>query len=407
MTGTATANRWFGAEMILFSAILFLVEFIRGAGVISFLPVYGEKTLGLSLDIIGVAVTAHYITDTALKLVIGYLLDRMSARFVVQGGLLLTTIGIALLPYATSAWLFIMASALFGIGISPIWIVCLTRVSEDRRATQMGYLYTIWFVGLGAGPIAANLLLDYSRKWTFMLLLTMSVAALALSLLMRAGRAHGVSQIPLGQQLAILRDKLRQMRLLLPGMILQTTGASMLVPILPSFASDQLGLTGAQYSLLFVVGGACTVGGLMPLGRLSDRIGGKKWFLVIGFACFALTLYSLAWAPSFGKCLLLAGALGLSYAAVLPAWNALLASYVPPKQQGLGWGLFSTVEGIGVMIGPIVGGVIASRIGVPSVVWYSAVLFGLIGLFYLWFPFRSFAEHTEPPRSGGNSHTKG
>lgn len=393
--------RWFDAETVLFSVILFLVEFIRGAGVISFLPVYGEKSLGLSLDIVGIAVTAHYLTDTVLKMAIGYLLDRMSARIVVQAGLVLTTAGIALLPYGHSPWLFITASALFGIGISPIWIVCLTRVSNERRATQMGYLYTIWFVGLGAGPIVANITLDYSMSWTFLLLLAMSIISLALSLLMKQGRATGVATIPIREQLAILRQKLRQMRLLLPGMILQTTGASMLVPILPSFASDSLGLTGAQYSLLLVVGGGFTVAALMPLGRLSDKLGGKKWFLVLGFASFAITLYSLALTPSFGKCLLLAALLGLSYAAVLPAWNALLASYVPPKQQGLGWGLFSTVEGFGVMIGPVVGGIVASRIGQPSVVWYSAALFGLIGLFYLWFPFHSFTEHRPHSRTKG------
>lgn len=395
------AVRWYNAENLLFSAILFLVEFIRGAGVISFMPIYGEKTLGLSLHVIGIAVTAHYITDTVLKLFIGYLLDRLSAHIVVQIGLVLTTAGIAILPYSQSPWLFILASALFGIGISPIWIVCLTRVSNQKRATQMGYLYTIWFVGLGAGPIVANVLLDYTRSGTYMMLLIASAAALVLSLLMRPGRVSGVATIPFKEQLRILRDKLKQMKLLLPGMILQTTGASMLVPILPSFATDQLGLTGAQYSLLLVIGGGFVVGGLMPLGRLADKLGGKKWFLVIGFACFAVMLYSLAWAPAFWQCLLLAAILGLSYAAVLPAWNALLASYVPVKQQGLGWGLFSTVEGIGVMIGPIVGGVIASRIGVPAVVWYSAALFGLIGLFYLWFPFHHFKENHSDSRKKG------
>jgi MFS family permease len=395
------AVRWFNAENLLFSAILFLVEFIRGAGVISFMPIYGENTLGLSLDVIGIAVTAHYITDTVLKLFIGYLLDRISARIVVQVGLVLTTAGIAMLPYSQSPWLFITASALFGIGISPIWIVCLTRVSEQKRATQMGYLYTIWFIGLGAGPIVANVLLDYTQFGTFIMLLIGSAAALVLSLLMKPGRAAGVATIPFMEQLRILQNKLRQMRLLLPGMILQTTGASMLVPVLPSFATDHLGLTGAQYSLLLVIGGGFTVAGLMPLGRLADKLGGKKWFLVVGFACFGIMLYSLAWVPSFGQCLLLAAILGLSYAAVLPAWNALLASYVPVKQQGLGWGLFSTVEGIGVMIGPIVGGVIASRADVPAVVWYSAALFGLIGLFYLWFPFHRFTEKPSDSRKKG------
>ena len=78
---------WFGAEMRLISVILFIVEFVRGAVLVSLLPIYGAKTLGLAPDVIGAAISAHYITDTLLKMAIGYLLDRFSTRIVVQAGL--------------------------------------------------------------------------------------------------------------------------------------------------------------------------------------------------------------------------------------------------------------------------------------------------------------------------------
>ena len=68
-------------------------------------------------------------------------------------------------------------------------------------------------------------------------------------------------------------------------MVLQTMGAGMLIPILPELAEDRLGLNGKQYSLLLLAGGALTILGLIPLGRLSDKLGGKKWFLVLGFCC--------------------------------------------------------------------------------------------------------------------------
>ncbi|PZD93160.1 MFS transporter [Paenibacillus sambharensis] len=376
----------FGPEIILFSIILFFIEFVRGAVAISFIPIYGEKSLGLSLDIIGVAITAHYLTDTILKILIGWLLDRMSVRTVVHVGLLISLLGVVLLGFAEYPWMFIMAAAIYGIGISPIWIVCLTKVTEERRATQMGYLYTIWFIGLGAGPICSNLLLDYSPRLTFYLLVGLSLVAWVLSLFISNRQERRVATIPFSEQLAILREKLSRMRLLLPGMILQTTGAAMLVPILPSFAEKQLGINNSQYSILLVAGGACTILALMPMGRLTDRIGGRKWFLVGGFSIFALSLGFLATTPPLWQCVVLAAVLGISYAAVLPAWNALLAAYVPPAQQGLGWGIFSTVEGIGVMVGPVAGGVIAQLQNESNVVWISALLFAIIGVFYILFP---------------------
>lgn len=384
------SKRLFIPEIALFSVILFLVEFVRGAALVSFLPVFGQKTLGLDFDVIGIAITAHYLTDTALKMGIGALLDRFSIRFVVHAGLLTSLAGIALLQFAYSSWLFIAASALYGVGISPIWIVCLTKVKEEKRATQMGYLYTIWLVGLGAGPVVCNFIIDHSISLTYYILLALSALCWVLSLFISGAKATNVVSLPIREQFKVLGERLRHTKLLLPGMILQTGGAGMLVPILPSFAENRLGLSGAQYSMLLLAGGACTAAGLIPFGRLSDRLGGKKWFLVFGFVFIGVALYLLSTEPSIGVSMALAGLLGLSYAALLPAWNALLANYVPPQQAGLGWGIFSTVEGIGGMLGPVVGGVLAASMGEPSVVMYSAVLYGVIGFFYIWFPFRSF-----------------
>lgn len=388
-------NVFFGAEMRLYAVILFIIIFVRGAVLVSLLPIYGAKTLGLTSDVIGVAISAHYITDTLLKMVIGYLLDRFSVRIIVQTGLILSLAGVYLLQFAELPWLFISAAALYGIGMSPLWIVCLTKVTEENRATQMGVLYTIWMIALGSGPIVCNILLDRSVSFTYQLLVSLSVLACLLAFFMSRERVVTPNRLPLTQQFAILKERLKHMKLLLPGMILQTTGASMLVPILPSFADHKLGLSGAQYSILLTVGGLCAAAGLIPMGKLSDKLGGKKWFLVIGFAIFALALCLLAYGFTFWYCLLIAVALGVSYAAVLPAWNALLAAYVPPKQEGLGWGILSTIEGIGVMIGPIAGGFIAAWSGESAVFWVSATLFGIISVFYLWFPFQAFGTSKE------------
>jgi Arabinose efflux permease len=375
-------NRWFGADIQLISAVLFIVEFVRGAALASFMPIYGAQTLGLAPDIIGIAISAHYITDTILKIFIGYLLDRFSPRLIVWAGLAVSLVGVYWLPYANLPWMFIAAAALYGIGMSPIWIVCLTKVSEEQRAAQMGYLYTIWLLGLGSGPIVCNILLDFNPSFTAQLLLWLSVLACALSLFMRKEKLTDLKPMPLREQFIILKDRLSQMKMLLPGMILQTAAASMLIPILPTFASGELGLSGTQYSILLTAGGLFAVAGLIPMGRLSDKLGGKRWFLVGGFLSFALALSLLALKFNFWYYFGIAIVLGLSYSAVLPTWNALLASYVPPQQKGIGWGLLSTFEGAGVMVGPVIGGVIALWNGEPAVFWTSAALFALIGIFY-------------------------
>lgn len=383
------AKSLFASEMSLFAVILYLVEFGRGAALISFIPIYGKNELGLSLDVIGLAITAHYLTDTALKLAIGYLLHRLSVRTLVGSALLLSLAGMLLMGVTPVPWIFITASALFGVGISPIWIVCLTRVRQDRRATQMGFLYTIWLVGLGSGPAVTNFTLELGSALTFWIMAAVSAAAWLLSLFIpRAARAE-MDYVPFRRQLALLGDRLKEMSLLLPGMVLQTLAAGMLVPILPSFAEEYLGLSHPQYSLLLLVGGGCTAAGLIPMGRLSDNFG-KKWFLVTGFCLFGFALCALTGLSTLGLAFAWAFVLGVAYAAVLPAWNALLAAYVPPGQQGLGWGVFSTVEGIGGLIGPAIGGALAEAFGEPFVVRFAGIIFIAISLMYWIFPFRTF-----------------
>lgn len=376
-------------DMLLNIVILFLVEFVRGAALISFLSIYGTKQLGLDLDVIGAAITASFLTDTVVKLAMGYLLDRFSIRAVVSSGVFCMLAGVFLIGYADVPWLFITAAALFGIGLSPIWIVCLTRVREESRGTQMGLLYTIWLVGLGAGPVVTNLVLDVNMRAAYWMLSAISLASWLLTLGLSSSREMHIDRVPFRKQIAILGSRLREMKVLLPGMVLQTLGAGMLLPILPAFASNRLGITSSHYSLLLTVGGGFTVLGLIPMGRLADKLG-KKWFLVIGFLTFGIVLYLLTLKPTYGMALVWALILGLSYAAVLPAWNALLAAYVPPGQQGLGWGVFSTVEGIGGMIGPYVGGVLAISLSESWVVALAGSLFMLISLFYVFFPFHSF-----------------
>ncbi|CAI6068488.1 MFS transporter [Cohnella sp. JJ-181] len=394
---TASIRTMFTKEMSLLALILYLVEFVRGAALIGFLPIYGKETLGLDLDVIGAAITAHYLIDTALKLGMGYLVHRFPVRRIIHIGLLASLIGMALIGWADVPWIFISAAGLYGLGISPIWIYCLTKVKEEGRGAQMGFLYMIWLVGLGSGPVVLNLVLVHSERASYWIMVLVSAGAWLLSFMIPKEARAEVAAVPFRKQLAVLGTHLKDMRFLLPGMILQTLAAGMLQPILPSFVKDHLGMAPWQYTLLLLAGGGFTALGLIPMGRLSDRLG-KKWFLVAGFLLFGVALYGLTLGPAPALAFIGAVTLGLSYAAVLPAWNALLAAYVPPGQKGLGWGVLSAVEGLGGLLGPIIGGFAATGYGEPSVVLSTAVIFAVIGVIYLLFPFRLFRGESPAQR---------
>ncbi|KEO81143.1 MFS transporter [Tumebacillus flagellatus] len=365
--------------------MLFLVEFVRAAVLMSYLPAYGVTKLGFSVSMVGVAVTAHYAADTLLKLVSGYLLDRFSFRWILPAGLALGLLSLLSMQLFSSSWWLVIATTLYGVGLSPVWLVCVSYLQENQRGTQLGAIYTAWMGGMGGGLFLTNFMLDRNAPLAFWLLLGLAGAALVLSLFLPKPTEHHALSAPLRDQLADLALRLKAMGPLLPGMILQTLAAGMLVPILPSFVTSLMGLTYSQYSLLLLFGGVCAVAGLIPMGRLSDHFG-QRWFLVGGFAVFAVSLSCLSGSRSFVSGLLWAIVLGLSYSAVLPAWNALLASQVSQEQQGVSWAVFSSVEGIGVMFGPILGGWIGDLLSARATLIMSAIVMAAIALFYGFYP---------------------
>jgi MFS family permease len=361
---------------------LFLMEWIRGAFLITFLPSYAVTRLGFDLSLIGVAVSVHYLSDTIVKIFVGYLLDRFNARLILHIGFVLAIVGIGLMISTHIGWVLIMASGLLGVGFSPIWIVCMSQVKEENRASQMGLIYVFWLAGLGLGPVVLNFIMDIGDNVTMMTLI--GAVALAWLVLVKAdisAPAAPIGSIPIQEQWFGMWSTIKSAGFLLPGMLLQTTAAGMLVPFLTIYAVDHLGLSRSELSIIMISGAAIAVLAMIPMGKFYDSVGGK-WFLVFGFGVFGGALYWLTYTRSFKEALVIAILMGLAYAVLLPAWNALLSRYVPENAQGAGWGMISTLEGAGVVAGPLVGSWLAKIGSISLPFWASAVLFGCISLVY-------------------------
>ncbi|WP_025700923.1 MFS transporter, partial [Paenibacillus forsythiae] len=140
---------------------LFFMEWVRGAFLVAFLPMYAMEHLGLTAAAVGIAVSIHYLTDSLIKGFIGYLLDRMPQQAVLHGGFAVALAGLVLMVTTRHAGVLITASALLGAGFSPIWIICMSQVREENRARQMGSLYVYWMAGLGLGTVMINVIMDW------------------------------------------------------------------------------------------------------------------------------------------------------------------------------------------------------------------------------------------------------
>ncbi|WP_336772475.1 MFS transporter [Paenibacillus sp. MMO-58] len=378
--------------------LLLFAEWVRGAYLIAFLPNLVDEKLQLPGSIVGLAVSVHYLTDSLSKTFIGYLMDRYGTRIVMHGGLILALVGLTIaLMTKTSEGLIITSSALMGLGLSPVWLICMKQVNGPNRAEQVGKLYAYWMAGLGLGPVLFNFVLDAGGIYGDMLLvLALAMGWTAGTFGCRVMVNNGKVTTPLSviSQLRNVASYMKNNPYLLPAIVLQTTGAGIVVPFLSLFALERLGLSHSELSLVMILGGACVVLLLVPMGKWYDS-SGSRWFLVGGFGLFAVTLVALTGVDTLSLTVILVAVMGLSYAMLLPAWNALMSRHIPNDAPGTGWGVLSTIEGLGVVVGPLIGSWVYANGNLATPFHVSALLFSVIGFSYLLMPSKLFIQSKE------------
>ncbi len=359
---------------------------------VAFLPNLVEERLGIAISVVGIAVSVHYLVDSLCKIYIGYMIDRYGYRAILHLGFLLAAVGMFLIILAKSEMQILLSSALLGIGLSPIWLICMKQVKGENRAKQAGFIYVFWMAGLGLGPVLFNLVLDLGWNYSVLVLILALVVGWlsgAFNHLHNRVESKGASPQSIVPYLKQVTAYIRVNPFILPAIILQTTGAGMVVPFLNVFAANRLSLTHTELSIIMILGGASVTLLLVPMGKWFDA-SGSRWFLISGFGLFAISLFALTGVDSFYMSLVVVIVMGASYAMLLPAWNALMSRHVPMDASGTGWGLLSTIEGFGVVVGPLIGSFlyVYGSIETPFIV--SAVMFGMISIMYFFMPSKVF-----------------
>ncbi|MEW9697899.1 MFS transporter [Paenibacillus sp. SI8] len=398
-------KRLFSPFVLELLMIMFLVEFVKGALLINILPVYMKTSLGASAFIIGWTLAAQYIGDNVLRTPVGWIIDKFGYRTTMLTGVLLTFVSVVLIATTTQYVWMIVGCALLGFGTAPLWpcvITGTTEVAGDKaKGTIMSVVYVAWLSGTGLGPVVINFFLkDHNYTPSFRLLIGCMTLVVLVALLLprklkipgdqRERRAEENSKqlaegsVPFRQRAAAyLREVRRSMTvspLLFPAMFAQTFALGILSPILTLYAKEVLKLSSFQYSMFLIAGGAVTVVFLIPMGKMVDRIGIRP-FLVVGFTISAVTLLLFTFTQTKALLYVLVAALGAGYAFIIPSWNALIASAIPPEKRGAVWGFFLTIEGLGMIVGPIVSGKLWDVFGYHApFIMSGSVLFALLVL---------------------------
>jgi len=135
-------------------------------------------------------------------------------------------------------------------------------------------------------------------------------------------------------------------------------GYGMVMPIMP-FYIEHFGAGGTELGWLM------STYSLMPQicapiwGILSDRYG-RKPILAIGVLGYAITLFMFGLAKTFAMLFIARSLSGILSSATMPTAMAYIGDNTPQKEKSKGMGQLGAMVGVGVIIGPLVGGFLST-----------------------------------------------
>ncbi len=109
---------------------------------------------------------------------------------------------------------------------------------------------------------------------------------------------------------------------------------------------------------------------LLTGAALGDRFGRRRVFL-IGLGLFTGASAAAALAPSTGALIAARAVQGLGAGIVAPLSLTLLSTAAPAHKRGLALGVWSGVSGLGVALGPLVGGAVIEGISWQWIFWLN------------------------------------
>ncbi|MCR6689662.1 DHA2 family efflux MFS transporter permease subunit [Cellulomonas sp.] len=173
--------------------------------------------------------------------------------------------------------------------------------------------------------------------------------------------AVGRSRRPVGTAVALLAASLPMFMATLDNLVM-TTALPVLRTELDASLQELQWMVNA-YTLSFA-------SLMIAAATLGDRLGRRRVF-VGGIALFALASVASALAGSPEQLIAARTLQGVGAAAVMPLSLTLLAAAVPPARRAMAIGIWGAVSGVGVALGPVIGGAVVEGISWQAIFWIN------------------------------------
>lgn len=389
---------WGTAQLILTNL---LWQASLGVFMLALVQQYLPGELAASAAFPGYALAIYAGARFVCQTPVGWLADRLGRRQTLTFGIATALTSLFLMFQVPNATWFLAFCALYGIGASGVWPSIMAHIGDthgpEQRARVLNVMNLSHLVGLGLGTLAGVTLLDaVSYQAAFAACIAATAVALVLAY---RGTSPVTSRL---EQEAEREDQAGPRRgLFSPGVLLLaaialllSVGTTVQLPIIGSYTSEVLH-TKMYVLALLLLPPLCVAAFLaVRFGHLADRFG-RQAPLIGGLGLAALGYFALSQTTNPLLAMNFVVLAGLGYAVSLPAWGAAALDASGASGRGLLLGVLATVQGLGGVLGPALGGVANAAWGPLAPFKLGAILLAmamLLTVVHLHYQRRSFAE---------------
>ena len=328
-------------------------------------------TLGLLFGSFGV-------TLLAVSIPMGAMSDRIGRKRPMVLATVILALSTLWFGFADSLPMLFGARMLQGVADGMTWVVGFALIADlygpEDRGRIMGLVMSATSLGIIVGPSIGGWLYEVGGiRFPFLVVFAVAVFNTGLFLLTTIETRVRSVAVPMRRVLSH-----RAILMCAVTAVAGSATVTMLEPVLPLVLNARFGFGPAQIGILF--GTAAVASSVLhPIyGRLSDRWGGRR-LMLMGLVLAALLLPMMNLAVGWRS----AAALMIGLSAVVSLIITPSLTYMAEATSSAGFGSFGVVYGlynvawgVGLMVGPMAGGVLLQRVGflVLTVVWMVGLL---------------------------------
>jgi MFS family permease len=342
---------------------------------------------GWSRGGIGFAMTLNFLTMGIGSAVWGGLSDRYGPRMILLTSVLLMGAGLALASRATSLLEFqAVYGLLIGIAAGGLMVPLMSTVTlwfDRHRALAVSLVSSgIGVAPMTVSPFAASLVVTHGWRTTELILAAAVVVLLVPAALCIRRPSHmpaAASSGGLGgpELKAAARRALRSRPFIVLSLTFFACCATHAGPIFHTISyAIGCGLAPMTAVTIYSVEGFAGLVGRLVFGVLGDRVGVKR-MIVVGLLTQALAAGSYVLATGLGDFYTVAFIFGMAYGGVMPLYSALARDYFAPQIMGSVLGAMTLLSGIGMALGPALGGWIYDHFHAYTWMYLGSLAVGL------------------------------